>query len=213
VTLPPGPSAHPAVQTVNWLFRPIDFMDKCRDRHGDAFSVTFIGFETPMVMISDPEAIRALVISDTGFFPDGKWHGLADAMRTEGQGEELVDGMTRESFGELLQGVSPAFDDEAIDEYFKAFADEPRRRGQLELYRSGEFSELEHYDGKLAALGVPTLVLWGENDPFAPVAGAHRFGREIPDARVEVLPGTGHFIFDEAPEQATAIVLEFLEGA
>jgi haloalkane dehalogenase len=157
-----------------------------------------------------PEAVRALVISDTGFFPDGQWHGLAQAMRTEGQGEEVVAGITRESFGQLLQGISPAFDDDAVDEYYKAFGDDVRRRGQLELYRSGEFSELEAYDGKLAALGVPTLVLGGEDDPFAPVAGAHRLVKEIPGARLEVLSGAGHFIFDEAAEQATASVLEFL---
>ena len=72
MTLPPGPSAHPAVQTLNWLFRPIEFMDKCRDRHGDAFSVTFIGFQTPMVMISDPEAIRALYRGRENGLPPGR---------------------------------------------------------------------------------------------------------------------------------------------
>ena len=36
-------------------------MDSCaRRRRGDAFGVTFLGFETPMVMVSDPEAIQAL---------------------------------------------------------------------------------------------------------------------------------------------------------
>ena len=34
--------------------------------------------------------------------PTASWHGLADALRTPGQGEELVDGMTRESFGQML---------------------------------------------------------------------------------------------------------------
>lgn len=75
-----------------------------------------------------PEAVQALVISDTGFSSDGKWHGLAEAMRAEGQGEELVDTMTREGFGQVLQGSSTGMDDSAVDEYFKAFADEDRRR-------------------------------------------------------------------------------------
>ena len=44
-----------------------------------------------------PSKVRALVICATGFFPDGKWHGLAKAMRTEGEGEEIVDGTTREA--------------------------------------------------------------------------------------------------------------------
>src|ERR671917_491035 len=105
------------------------------------------------------------VAPDTGFFPDGRWHDMAAALRTPGQGEELVDGMTRESFGQLLRAVSTGIDDEALDEYFKAFADEPRRRGQLELYRSGDFSKLAPYQGQLAGLGVPFLALWGESDP------------------------------------------------
>ena len=74
-----------------------------------------------------------------------------------------------------MRQISPALPDDAVDEYLKAFADADRRRSQLELYRSGDFSKLEPYRGKLAALGVPTLILWGERDEFAPVAGAHRF--------------------------------------
>ena len=72
MTLPPGPAAPPAVQTLNWLFRPIGFMDACRRRHGDAFSVTFLGFQTPMVMVSDPEAIRALYRGRENGLPPGR---------------------------------------------------------------------------------------------------------------------------------------------
>src|SRR5918994_925235 len=39
-----------------------------------------------------PQAVEALVISASGFFPDGRWHGFAQAMRTPGQGEEFVAG-------------------------------------------------------------------------------------------------------------------------
>ena len=43
-----------------------------------------------------PAAVQALVISSTGFFPDGKWHGMAKALRTPGEGEALVDGLDRD---------------------------------------------------------------------------------------------------------------------
>jgi haloalkane dehalogenase len=157
-----------------------------------------------------PEAISALVISATGFFPDGKWHGLADAMRTEGQGEQLVEGATREAFGEMLRTLAPGIAEEAIDEYFKAYGDPVRRRGQLELYRSGQFEELAPYKGHLAALGVPTLLLFGSEDPFARVSSAHRFKEEIPHAQVEILDGVGHFLFDEVPDRTAGIVIDFL---
>src|SRR3954452_6617084 len=156
------------------------------------------------------DAVWAVVASDTGFFPAGRWHGMADAMRTPGQGEQLVDGMTLEAFTGMLGSISSGIGPEDAREYFKAFADEPRRRGQLELYRSGEFSKLEPYDGRLAALGVPFLALWGEDDPFAPVAGAQRFAREVPGARVQVIPGTGHFLYEDAPETAAQALAGFL---
>jgi haloalkane dehalogenase len=151
------------------------------------------------------------VISATGFFPDGKWHGLAKAMRTEGEGEQIVDGTTRQAFGEMLASVAPGISEQACDEYFKAYADPVRRHGQLELYRSGDFSELARYRGRLAELDVPTLLVFGSEDPFARVASAHRFKEEIPHARVEILDGIGHFMFDEVPERAADIVVDFLD--
>ena len=44
-----------------------------------------------------PDRVAALVISDAGFFADGKWHGMAEAMRSE-QGEALVGGLDRDGF-------------------------------------------------------------------------------------------------------------------
>jgi haloalkane dehalogenase len=156
------------------------------------------------------EAVRALVISSTGFFADGRWHGLAQAMRTPGQGEELVDGLTREGFVAMMAQVSAAMTPDAVAEYWKAFATPERRRDHLSLYRSGDFAKLAPYEGRLAALGVPALILWGHDDPFAPVAGARRLQAELPGAQIKLLPGTGHFVYDDAPDEAAAAVAEFL---
>jgi cytochrome P450 family 135 len=72
VTLPPGPTAHPLVQTLRWAFRPIPFLNDCRQRYGDSFSLKFLGFETPMVLISDPEAIKALYTERAHGLPPGR---------------------------------------------------------------------------------------------------------------------------------------------
>ena len=71
-TLPPGPSEPPLVQTLRWLLRPISFLESCRRRYGDAFSVSFLGFQTPMVMLSDPDAIRALYSVPGHTLPPGR---------------------------------------------------------------------------------------------------------------------------------------------
>jgi haloalkane dehalogenase len=155
-----------------------------------------------------PDVVDALVISSTGFFSDGQWHGLADTLRTPGAGEQVVDGLDRDGFAGLLRAVGSGFGDDAIDEYWKAFADEPRRHGQLELYRSGDFEKVAEYD--LASLDVPVLLVWGESDDFAPVAGAHRFDSELRDTELVVIDDAGHFVWEDAPERCAEAVVRFL---
>jgi haloalkane dehalogenase len=158
-----------------------------------------------------PEDVRALVLMSTGFFSDGKWHGMAQAMRA-GQLDEMMGSMTREGFAGLMRQAAPNATPEAVDEYFKGFSTPERARGGLNLYKSGDFEKLEPYDGRLAALGVPTLVLWGAQDDYAPVAGAHRFVREIPHAELVVLEDAGHFLMEDQPERVASEVAGFLRG-
>jgi haloalkane dehalogenase len=159
------------------------------------------------------DAVSGLVISNSGFFPDGRWHGMARSLRTEGEGEKLVAGLTRDGLEQMLVAISPNYDALAAGEYWRTFETEAGRRGVLELYRSGDFEKLAAYDGKLAELGVPTLLLWGEEDVFAPLGGARRLKREIPHAELVVVEGAGHFVYADEPERCAREVAEFLAAA
>jgi haloalkane dehalogenase len=159
----------------------------------------------------NPGVASAIVVASTGFFPDGTWHGMAAMLRTEGEGEKLVSGLDRENMARMLRAVGRGFGDQAIDEYFKTFGSEDGRRGVLELYRSGDFEKLERYRGCLAGLGIPILALWGDDDVFAPPAGAYRFQKEIPDTKIVVIEDAGHFVFEDDPDRCATEVLEFLD--
>ena len=79
-SLPPGPTEPPALQTARWLLRPISFLERCRRRYGDAFSIAFLGFQTPMVMLSNPAAIRALYSERGHGLPPGRTVSLRPIM-------------------------------------------------------------------------------------------------------------------------------------
>src|SRR3954469_2970864 len=79
-SLPAGPRLPPVMQTLRWLVRPIAFLEACRREFGDAFSVRFLGFETPMVMLSDPEAIRRLYKAPEHTLPPGRTFALRPIM-------------------------------------------------------------------------------------------------------------------------------------
>jgi cytochrome P450 family 135 len=72
VPLPPEPKSSSLMQTLRWSFRPLSFMQECRERYGDSFSVRFLGFQRPMVLISDPAAIKALYMEREHGLPPGR---------------------------------------------------------------------------------------------------------------------------------------------
>jgi haloalkane dehalogenase len=83
----------------------------------------------------------------------------------------------------------------------------------LELYRSFDLDELAPYEGKLAGLGVPTLVLWGEQDEYLPRDYAPRFTKEIPGAELVLLETARHFLFEDEPGRCAQEVVDFLRRA
>ena len=160
----------------------------------------------------NPGVASSIVVSGTGFFADGKWHGMASMLRTAGEGERLVLELDRDSLGAMLRAIG-RFSDRALDECWKSFETEEGRLAVLDLYRSGDFEKLEPYRGKLAALEVPMLALWGAEDVFAPPASAHRFRKEVPGIEVVILEEVGHFAFADDPDACERAVLGFLERA
>jgi pimeloyl-ACP methyl ester carboxylesterase len=60
---------------------------------------------------------------------------------------------------------------------------------------------------------VPVLQLHGADDPYVLERTARRSARWAGNGyRYEVLPGVGHFVAQEAPEQTTALLTEFLRS-
>ncbi len=158
----------------------------------------------------NPDRVSSLVISNAGFFSDGRWHGPAEAIRGE-HGEAIVAAIEREGFAGALNAAGNAFDEEDISAYWRPFEEGRGRPATLGFYRSMDFEKLAPWQGRLGELGVPTLLLWGADDEFAPISGAYRFQREIPGCRLVALEGIGHFAFDQAPERSIAEVLAFLD--
>jgi pimeloyl-ACP methyl ester carboxylesterase len=61
---------------------------------------------------------------------------------------------------------------------------------------------------------MPTLMLWGTNDPALDLANIERepLLRWVPDLRIQTLD-TGHFVHIDAPEEVSARLSAFFGGS
>ena len=65
---------------------------------------------------------------------------------------------------------------------------------------------------ELRDLDIPTLILWGEEDPFLPVELAERLGDTVPGSTTGLLPGCSHFLMEDAPQTVGPLIYEYLRS-
>jgi len=62
-SLPPGPTASRAFQTVRWIYRPAAMLEDCQRRYGDIFTLR-IAHEGTWVFLAHPDAIKQVFTGD-----------------------------------------------------------------------------------------------------------------------------------------------------
>lgn len=59
---------------------------------------------------------------------------------------------------------------------------------------------------------VPTLIIWGSEDPVIPVDHAHEAAAAMPGAALEIMDGCGHFPYAEDPQRFSQLLLDFVSS-
>lgn len=74
--LPDGPQTHPLIQTIQWLMKPLEFMETNAKKYGDIFTVRIGPLFIPQVFISNPQAIKEIFTTDPQKLDSGEAAGI-----------------------------------------------------------------------------------------------------------------------------------------
>ncbi len=79
MALPPGPIAHPAIQTYRFIKEPLPFFEECRWHHGDLFTIQMLGIGK-CVHVCRPETVRELFPADPEHLHAGASNSLIEPL-------------------------------------------------------------------------------------------------------------------------------------
>ncbi|MGZ3443037.1 MAG: alpha/beta fold hydrolase, partial [Polyangia bacterium] len=131
-----------------------------------------------------------------------------------GLGEALYGAFYRNAIGErlYLNFVEPNLvTQKVVEEVEKQMALEGAVASALAAARGmHRFAETE---GEYRTIKHQTLLLWGRDDKVARLAFGERLARELPHARLVVLPRCGHIPMWECTGETAAALTEFLTSA
>ena len=170
-------------------------------------------------MADDPRLRAMGLINTEPAQPSWRFKSFIAARRLPGLGAGLgwVAGAPRIRRTRLVFG--DAFVDRSLLEgefdefFFQPLHEIPaRRNAAAALLKSFQMSDVTGLADVHRRIDVPVQLVWGDHDPFFPVARAREMVHEFPNAQLAVLEGVGLFSQEEAPAAVAEALLPTLTG-
>ena len=171
--------------------------------------------------IENPDSVSRLVIMDAALYPEWVEHqrtsrSYAIIRRMEKNG--LVRMIVRNTISKkaVKRAIAPRTEKLVSEEdlaHYKFFF--KRGLNAIRLYSKNHLQWIQEnaplLSARLKELRMPTLIIWGGEDPYFPPKTPDRLHSDIPGSTLQVLKSTGHWPFEENPEQIIELVTSFLE--
>ena len=175
------------------------FLERCLDELGigqrklvvhDWGSLALIGAQRRSDQVE-----KLVVMNVIPLLPGYRWHWVAQVWRRRPFGELANATTTRASMALTMRQASgdrKPMPSEFVDTVWDHW-DKGTQAATLALYRHANPDRLVAAGKEQDKLTCPTLILWGDRDPYIPTKFAQAHAEALPNAEVEIVPGAGHW--------------------
>jgi len=178
------------------------FIDNLIDALGIAEPINLIGYDIGATYglawaVMHSTKVRRLAILNANFFSDYQWHRWARIFRIPVLGEIAMSAVTESSFARALVQAAPQISIGQAHEAARLVTPAAKRMA-LRHYRALDSAVFRGWEDRLRDLTshVPTLVCWGDQDPYISPSFAERFGAQ----EVHHFTANSHWLPLEAPD-------------
>jgi pimeloyl-ACP methyl ester carboxylesterase len=157
-------------------------------------------------VVKHPEKVRSVVVMNTVFHADYRWHLFGRLWRTPVIGEIVQALTSRGGFTRELKRASRKLSRVQINRTYDLITPSVKKM-MLRWYRAANPRNFAGWEEKMQTIlaSKHSIVLWAEHDPYIPGHYASRFGTR----RVERFTDSGHWLPAELPDIVAASMLRF----
>ena len=192
------------------VFHYLEVLDALKLTQFDLVGSCVGGWIAAELAARHPEKIRKLVlIGAAGLFIEGALIGDVFMMAQPERGSSYA-GLRQM----LFAGADHPLAMELFPDGMGDIEEELRRYQMLRLGSRIGFKPPYFYNyslrNRLHRITSPALVIWGEKDNMVPRAHGETYAKLIPNAKLTIIPGAGHSVHVEKPEETAQLVADFL---
>lgn len=173
---------------------------------------SFGGTVALLTAIDCPEITRLILIGAPAF--PQKMPPFMRLLRLPFIGPLLINAVPAERIARA--GLETAFyhrediTGQLIERYAAGYRRRGFARGLARTVRQILPPNAAQFIARYCALSIPVLLLWGEHDRVVGPWQGERLHRELRNSRLVIIPDCGHNPHEERPEEAYALIREFL---
>ncbi len=173
--------------------------------------------------VKHPEQVARLVILNTAAFPlpvDKTFPGLLRLTRTP-LGAFLVRGFNAFSWGATVVGCKLGKMSPAISRAYRAPYDSwDNRIATLRFVQDIPLSPGDRGHARIQAIAgelhrfkaTPAMIVWGDRDFVFDDAFLRQWREYLPEARVHVQAGAGHYVLEDAADTVVPLIADFVRA-
>lgn len=167
------------------------------------------GAVAQVLAVDHPERVHGLVLVDSvayGSWPSSSMVSLGDP-NLLGRSQEIMEIVRHDA----TIGHEDRVDAEAFARDMAVpYESEEGRRSMVRNASALNTNHTMELTGRLEAIDVPALVLWGEEDPWQPLSDAKQLAQDIPNADLVTIPGGSHWLPFDRPEETARHLKRFM---
>jgi 2-hydroxymuconate-semialdehyde hydrolase len=163
-------------------------------------------------LLSADPGVDALVLLDSIAFDHWPTQAITELQVTPPEREtfESIELVVRSAFSLGMREGQVGESD--VQRYLEPWRDPAAVPAFFRWGRSLDGLGLRELRSAMSRWDQPTMILWGEDDPFHPVSVAEELQAAMPAAALGLVPACGHFLPEEAPETIYPIIAEYLRA-
>jgi pimeloyl-ACP methyl ester carboxylesterase len=157
--------------------------------------------------------VEALILVDSIAFD--AWPSETTRALQRSEPEDQREVVVREEFDAFLRRAiykPERRTDDLRDAYLAPFLGHDGVRAFFRGIDAADGLGLSGREDELARLSCPTLILWGEEDPYLSVEVGERLNDAIPTSSLAVLPGCSYLLPEDAPETIAPLAFDYLRS-
>ena len=196
----------------------VDFMDSLSIRQASLVATDIALLPSLLVGLEHPSRVSKLAVMDGIPFPRpqySSWELKSFAKKGSILGKALVRWFPRVTahisyFKGFYRGHSiPA----EVRQEFSADGMSKRNQEAFLSYFQNFRMGQEYFEPRAHELQIPVLVVWGKYDRFISVKLAYELAERLPNAKLEVIDKSGHYVHMDRPQELVQVVTKFLHEA